>query len=256
MSSINSVRFTATAVKNLGKKGILPADEHGYRETILGALNVYNSAGEFYSAEGVRHLFESSSLLQKRISRNRLRCELGHPKKMPGESDQAFINRIFMINEERVCGHIKEVYLDDNRIKSENGTPIIAIVGKVAPSGPFADTLERSFNNPNENVCFSVRGFTDDVRVRGITNRYLKTIITWDNVNDPGISFAEKWYSPSLETIDSQLFTRRQIERSVQEAKLAGVSQESAQMNIHELFASMGWSIDHSGKGKPAFMNW
>lgn len=36
MSSLNSVRFTCTALQNTGKKGILTKDEDGYRTSILG----------------------------------------------------------------------------------------------------------------------------------------------------------------------------------------------------------------------------
>ena len=83
--------------------------------------------------------------------------------------------------------------------------------------------------------------------------------MTWDVVNCPGISIAEKWKSPSLESlavndIDSRLITRGEIERSMKTSKLAGVAQESAAMNVHELFASLGWS--EAVKGQPAFMKW
>lgn len=256
---LNSVRFTCTALKNSGKKGLLAKDEEGYYSSVLGGLNVFNSAGEYYNAEGVRQLFEASGLLQKRIKQGRLRGEWGHPKQLPGETDGSFINRIFLINEEKVACHFKEIWLDDANVKNENGQPVIAIMGKFCPSGPYADSLQRSLENPNENVSFSIRAFTDDQRIRGVTNRYLKTIVTWDVVNCPGISIAEKWKSPSLESLEmndeeTRILTRGQIERSVKESAVHGLAQESVTMNVNELFTSLGW-VD-SRTNNPAFMKW
>lgn len=260
MSVLNSVRFSATALAGTGKQGILPPDADGYYETVLGGLNVFNSVGEFYTAEGVKELFADSGLLQKRIQKGRLRSELGHPKKLPGESDQAFINRIFLINEDRVCAHIREVYLDADRVKGENGQSVIAIIGKVKPAGPFADVMQKSFENKHENTAFSIRAFTDDQRIRGIMHRYLKTIVTWDFVSDPGISIAGKWNSPALETLDTHLFTRGQIENTMNQTSMVGIAQESAMaasMNAHELFQAMGWSLGGDpNTAKPAFLKW
>lgn len=260
MSSLNSVKFTCTALQNSNKKGLLTPDSEGYYTTVLGALNVFNSSGEYYTAEGVRELFDSSGLLQKRIQKGRLRGECGHPKQLPGESDNAYINRIFMINEEKVACHFKEICLDDSSVKTDSGQPVIAIIGKFIPSGPYGDALQKSVNNPNENVCFSIRAFTDDKRIHGINNRYLKTIVTWDWVNDCGIPVAEKWKSPGLESLginelDGRNLSRGQLERAINSGIREHVAQEAAVMNANELFASMGWNIPKDGN-KPAFTKW
>ncbi len=259
MSNLSSVRFTCTALANSPKTGMLKPDADGYYETILGGLNVYNSVGEYYTAEGARELFANNGLLRKRIEKGRLRSEYGHPKQLPGESDQAFMNRIFLINEDRVCGHFKEVYLDDTRVKYDNGQPAIVIVGKVKPAGPFGKCLQESLDNQNENVCFSIRAFTDDKMIRGTNHRTLKTIVTWDYVNDPGIPTAEKWKSPSLENYNTKdlmdmRLGRGQIERMVNSIGGTGIAQESAKMTIDELMCSMGWDINRNDK--PAFCNW
>lgn len=254
MAGLNSVRFSCTALSGLNKAGNLPQDADGYRTVVLGGLNVYNSAGELYTDDAaVRELFQGSGLLMKRMGRGRLRGEYGHPKQLPGESDRDFINRIFLINEDRICVHFKEIYLDDKNVKDEKGKPIVAIIGKIAPSGPFGDTLKRSLENKNENVCFSIRAFTDDQRVRGINYRQLKTIITWDYVNDPGISFAEKFHSPALEDMSTKIFSRGELENSLK-AMPAGVAQESALMSADELFTSMGWT--QLRNERPAFAKW
>ena len=262
MSSLNSIRFTCTALNGMNKSGNLVCDADGYYTTVIGGLNVYNSVGQMYTANGVKELFESSGLLMRRVQRGRLHGEYGHPKPLPGERERDFLNRMFLINEEKMSHHFKEIWLDENSVKDHSGNPVIAIMAKVRPSGPYGKYLEDALKNPAENVCFSIRAFTDDFRERGITYRQLKTIITWDYVQSPGIAFAEKFSSPALEglqvfELEDRVVTRGQIERAfgapmVKTESGLLVAQESAKMNIDELMYSMGWSVET----RPAFRKW
>jgi hypothetical protein len=253
---LNSVKFTCTSLAGTNKVGLLQKDANGYFKIVLGALNVYNSAGQFYVFEQAKELFVSSSALMRRVQRGVLRSELGHPKKLPGMSDDAFAHRCLSIYEENVCAHIKSVELDFENVKDQNGRPVIAIVGWVCPSGPNAASLERSLNNPDENVCFSIRAFTDDFREQGIVKRILRQIVTWDYVNEPGISVAEKYKSPGLEEYN-EVVTRGQLERAIASASMSGMAHESELMTANELFTSMGWSIPAGGNiARPAYMDW
>ena len=246
----NAVTFSCTSLAGSNKVGILKPDENGYYEMVVGALNVYNSAGQFYVYEQAKELFQSSSQFMRRVNRGALRGEYGHPKMTPGMSNEQFANRVMSIYEENTCCHHKSITLDFDRVKDSSGKPVIAIISKVYPSGPMGHVLEKSLKNPNENVCFSIRSFTDDFREGGITKRVLKTIVTFDQVLEPGISVAEKFQSPGLEDFK---FTRGEIERSASK-QIAGYSTESARMNVDELFTSMGWS--DSAVKKPAYTRW
>lgn len=250
----NSIKFACTSLAGTNKVGNLKKDENGYWELVVGALNVYNSAGQFYVYEQAKQLFESSSQLMRRVQRGSLRGEYGHPKMTPGMSNQDFAQRVMSIYEENTCCHHKDITLDFDRVKDENGKPIIAIVSKVYPSGPMGHALERSLQNPNENVCFSVRAFTDDYRESGVYKRVLKTIVTWDLVNEPGISAAEKFKSPSLEGITEHTFSRGCMERSIKPTSQHGVAQESVLLTAGELFTSMGWNVPEASK--PSWMGW
>lgn len=249
----NSVRFSCTSLAGSNKVGNLKRDENGYYEMVVGALNVFNSAGQFYVFEQAKSLFESSSQLMRRVSRGSLRGEYGHPKMLPGMSNEQFANRVMSIYEENTCCHHKDITLDFDRVKDEQGKPVIAIISKVYPSGPMGPALEKSLQNPNENVCFSIRAFTDDYREGGIYKRVLKTIVTWDLVNEPGLATAEKFKSPALEGMDMS-FSRGEIERSVKAAKVSGYAQESALLTADELFTSMGWNVPASAK--PTWAKW
>lgn len=253
----NSVRFACTSLAGVNKVGNLKKDGQGYYEVVIGALDVFNSAGQYYVYEQAKELFESSSQLMRRVSRGALRGEYGHPKFQPGMSNDQFANRVMSIYEENVSHHFREVTLDFERVKDGSGKPVIAIVAWVKPCGPNGPALEQSLNNPNENVCFSIRAFTDDYREAGLTKRILKTIVTWDYVNEPGIAVAEKFKAPSLESLGTDiLLSRGELERCV--TSTAGLACESISLTANELFTSMGWNVPRklAQAAKPAWMQW
>ena len=254
----NMVRFACTALSGSNKVGRLTADENGYYTTVVGALDVFNSVGQYYAYEGARELFEQSSQFMRRVKKGNLMGEQGHPKFQPGMTDSQFAQRILSIYEENVCCHHKEIFLDFDNVKDEEGRPVIAIMSKVKPSGPHGAALRESFENPDENVNFSIRAFTDDFpdRSRGYTRRILRTIVTWDRVTEPGISVAQKFKSPSLEMerLVEHHFSRATMRRSLEEAQLSGVAQECAILTGKELFQTLGWDLVPGAK--PAFLDW
>jgi hypothetical protein len=249
---MNSVKFSCTSLAGTNKVGNLKRDENGYYEVVVGALNVFNSAGQLYVYEQAKELFEQSSQLMRRVQRGALRGEYGHPKMLPGMTNEQFANRILSIYEENTCCHHRDITLDFERVRGEDGRPVIAIISKVCPSGPMGPALERSLNNPAENVCFSIRAFTDDYRDGGIYKRVLKNIVTWDLVNEPGIAVAEKFKAPALESIIEQTFSRGELERGLRQGATNGMAQESTLLSGAELFASLGWSTPK----KPQWAGW
>lgn len=211
------VKFTAQKLAP-GKKGILPCDENGYYTMPIGALNVFNSVGQFYTMDGAKQLFEGSSSFMHRVANGYLKGEVGHPKRGNMTVDQ-YMARILTVEETNVCCHFKEVWLDDTfgkthpELKSPN---LVAIMAKVKPSGEKGAALKESFENPDENVAFSIRSLTKDVYVRGVTNRIIQQIITFDNVTAPGISHANMWSAPALESFEEQIITKRNVENFIQ----------------------------------------
>lgn len=250
----NSIRFACTALAGVNKVGTLKRDANGYYEVVVGALNVFNSVGQFYVYEQAKELFEESSHFMRRVRRGVLRGELGHPKPLPGMTGDQFAQRCLSIYEDNVSCHHKEIFLDFDRVKDEKGNPVIAIISRMLPSGPHGAALQRSLENPDENVCFSIRAFTDDFREHGVTKRILRTIVTWDQVNEPGLSAAEKFKSPALEGMFEQTFSRGEMERGVKPNPMMGLAQESVVLTGAELFASMGWETPRGQK--PAYLNW
>lgn len=254
------IKFTSTRVLPVGKKGIIKPDSDGYYTTVLGGLNILNSAGAYYVCnDAVRKLFEQSSTLMRRIKKGVLKAELGHPKQTPGMSDIQYYQRIMDIDEKNVCAHIAEVWLDDEFGKKHpeyNNPNMIGILGKVAPSGPYASTLKIAMESPKENCCFSIRSITEDHWEKGRTTKVLKTIVCWDFVGEPGLAIATKYNSPSLENftlVDEDMpITKRQIERLIGD-NITGtnLSTESREILHEVLYDTLEKPIS-----VPAYVHW
>ena len=197
---MNGFSLSCTALLGTNKAGTLKCDADGYYKVVLGALDVFNSAGAYYPESSARHLFQQSASLMRRIASGNLRGEYGHPRKEPGMSMDDFVNRVRDIYEPNVCMHIRKVEVDYVSFKNDRGQPMIVILGEVRPSGPMGPALKEQFENKHEDVCFSIRSLTHDEFSYGRVNKHLKLIVTWDYVNEPGLAIAHKWNAPGLES--------------------------------------------------------
>ncbi len=207
---MSRIKFTATKLVGSGKQGILKPDSDGYYEMVIGGLNVHNSAGEYYTLDGAKDLFQSSSILMKRISGGYLKGELGHPKKLHGMSDNDYVDRVHQIEETNTVVHFKSMWLDESYGRNNpncNNPALVAIMAKLKPAGAKPEVLQKALENPDENVAFSVRGITDDYYQGGKILRVLRTIITFDYVEAPGIHVANKFDSPSVESLSDIIIT-------------------------------------------------
>lgn len=257
--SKNNVVFSCTSLVGTNKVGNLKRTEEGYYPVVVGALNMFNSAGHFYTFDKVRDLFTESSTLMRRVKRGVLRGEYGHPRQN-GMDMMSFAKRIMDIEEKNVACHHMHIELDFDSMKDESGRPVVAIVSHVAPNGPYGHVLERQLQNPKENVCFSIRSFTKDRDVMGVLHREIKQIVTFDYVNEPGMSIAEKFKSPALECFSDTVINRAELEAVVANSAGAGVAQESSGLNALELFSALGWNknndLDSMVKNSPLWKGW
>lgn len=249
----NRATYSCTALLGTNKAGVLKPDAEGYYTVVLGALNFYNSAGDFYPYESAKELFSESSSLMRRIKNGACRAEYGHPKLQPGMSQRDFLARILSIHEDKVCAHIKEVILDDKSVKDVDGKPVMAIIGKVKPCGPYGAVLKESLDNPSENVCFSIRSLTKDVYDGIVNKKNLLQIICWDYVNEPGISVANKYQSPALEGINDKTinFSVEQL-TDVRDRQLKQVGMESAKTVVDDVIKQL---VKNNSK-VPTYIKW
>ena len=234
------IRYTSTKL-NLANASKLIPDERGYYKMIIGGLNIHNAHGDFYTGDKeVIELFDNSSIFQRRISSGYLYGELGHPTKLPGQSMNEFIQRCTVIDEKNIAAHFSEIFLDFDAIKETNsGSKAIAIVARFAPSGIKAEALERAINNVEANIAFSLRGFTDDVRMpNGRVSRTLRTIVTFDLVTEPGIPTANSFDTQKtigLESLTEQIVNVSDIQRAVETNTANGLATESSTLLSKDL---------------------
>lgn len=255
---MSNVRFTSTKLINAGKKGILTPDKDGYYELVIGGLNTFNSAGEYYTADGAKQLFEQSSTFMRRVNNGCLKGEVGHPKKLPGMSNDEYINRILSMDEKNICCHFKEVWLDFDFGKKNpqlNNPALVAIMALVKPSGPKGDSLKASLDNHAENVCFSIRALTKDYYQRGQTIRTLTSIVCWDNVSEGGIAIAHKWQSPSLEELSSYIIQKKALE-TIAYSDSNSIATESTRALALEAVELIGGDIHNKQSTIPLISKW
>lgn len=249
------IKYTETVFSDKGKSGLMTPDSDGYYTVVVGALNSFNSAGEFYTAKDVVQLFDNSSHFQRRIKSGALYAELGHPKKQLDQSMEQFYNRVVSIEETNICGHFSEIWLDFQFGKTHpelGNHELIAIMAKVKPAGAKANALQLAFDNPKQNAAFSIRGLTENKYVNNRVERRLTNIITFDHVTEPGISIADKIMAPGLESrIAREALVReatdtivdREVMKRVLSRNLTHVGMESSNV---ELFNDILRTMDGS----------
>ncbi len=207
--------FSSTTGNIVKASGGLKSDEDGYYKIRLGAIGVPNSSGILYEiTDSVRNLFNSNSPLMQRLLKGYLRSEQGHPKKLPGMTDADYVRRILKIEETLICGHIKQIDVEEGL----DGPGTVTIIGHVRPAGPYAKSLQDEFENSHSNTAFSIRSLVDQRIENGVIIRTIKTIVTWDFVDRPGIDTANKANSVGLECEDLLIIDKedpKQIESTI-----------------------------------------
>ena len=257
------ISYGCTALLGVNKKGILKPDAQGYYEITVGGFNVHNYGGAYYPMGQAKKLFEESSALMRRIRSGNLRGELGHPRK-ENMGPNEYFKRLNEIHEEKVCCHFADVKLDYDNYKSKSGFPMVAVVARLKPAGPFAATLQASLDNPEEDTCFSVRAAVVPAMEGGREVRYVEDIATWDYVNEGGIAIARKYYSMALENMgaaaemgDNLIITPAMLHHASQDCiKTMGLESNDAQALI-QLQARLGWNRPEQKKfDTPRYLNW
>ncbi|MBE0438357.1 MAG: hypothetical protein IBX57_01125 [Gammaproteobacteria bacterium] len=249
--------YSCTALVGTNKAGELKPDADGYYTLVVGALNSFNSGGAFYAADPAKSLFEKSSGFMRRVESGNCKGETGHPKMSPGQSRRDFINRVLTIEETRVCCHFKSFKLEEG-FKTKDGKIVTAIIAELKPAGPMGDALKESLENKHENVCFSIRSLTDDhFNPAGFLQKDIKTIVTFDWVTEPGISAAQKWESPSLESLDEADFiTPELIDELSKENERNPSSMETSGISLESIRHDLGWDKVEVTTTKPKSLNW
>lgn len=236
---MSGIYFTQTKLSALGKEGKIEADKDGYYTLVVGGLEVSNNSGSwFYVKEALEDLFNPSTIFQRRLRNGAMHAEANHPRRMPGESQDAFAQRYMETDMTNVAAHFKEVWFDKDFGKNNpqyNNPNLIAIMAKLKPFGPMGKHLKEALENNAQNVCFSIRGLADEGQVRGRVIRILRDIFAIDWVNEGGITVASKWDSPACESIssgDAMRITKDLLNRIATESSCMATESSKATVGI------------------------
>lgn len=200
-----TIKYACTALVGTNKTGALKPDANGYYRLCVGALNFTNSAGIYYDYESSRHIFEQSSSFMRRITDGCLFGEEDHPQWASDMSMDDYVMRIKRLDPKMLCCHFRDIEVVEEKT-GEFGKSIYVIYASVKPDRERGHLLKAALENPDQNVCFSLRALCDDRIIGGRRIRTITDLITFDWVVEPGISLAKKWNSPALEgfaTVDS-----------------------------------------------------
>ena len=250
--------YRCTALVGVNKKGIVKADPDGYYDVILGAFDYYNTNGAFYAFEPAKKLLEESSILMRRVRKGVLHGERGHPKQLPGMSEDAFIRRALAIDETNISHHIKDIEIDSENVVDKSGKKIIAVRGRIKPFGPGGADLAASLENPHQNTCFSIRSFTTDVHEGLLHVKNVIEIITWDWVVEPGLAIANKFDFPSMEDFSPVYFKPEHFAKAFSAAQQdfnKGFEDAGIKNDINHLMQRFGYN-KAAGLILPADARW
>lgn len=247
-----SVVYESTLLISTGKKGVLRCDADGYYDVTLGAFNTYNSSGAFYDAPSAKAFFDEGHDFMRRIKAGALYGECGHPVPVPGMSKTEWLVRILTIDPRNTSHHIKSLEIDETSFKNKDGSPMVAVMGRVKP---MIEKLAASLENPHENTAFSIRSITNDAFCprRGCMVKHMKKPVTYDYVIEPGIAIATKYNTPSLESLGTNaVFTDGDIDRAIDLTRKTFSGMESDSL-VQTLESLRERAIDNT-RPKPIFL--
>ena len=230
-------------LQSLGKEGKLKKVAPDKWEVVLGAVGILNTAGEVYKdtkqsrmavqglcdADSTEKLLLNSKLFQERVSTGKLKAEEGHPVYTPGMSMTDYERRVRTILEANVCAIIKKVWVQDHVF---NGNNIGLIMAQVTPHGIYGPACEKELNDPEVDVCWSGRYFSDLSNLGGRVARNIHTVVTWDKVTECGMPPASKYNSPSLES-NMFILEERDIQASMSLESSHAVSELSLESSFN-----------------------
>lgn len=201
-----------------GKKGVLKPDDEGYYYLNAGGFNIPNRHGLTYTANRyIQECMHPESDLNRRVSRGEVYAECGHPpmfffERIDGRIVRTkitdllqWINRLKMIDMERVCGHIREIVFDTSGWTPSNNAPIYNYIWiKPYLSTVFGQMFKENLDTPSMNTSMSIRTVTTPLKF-GDTTREAEYFTNYDWVPEPGMDWANKHQTAGCEAFHVEL---------------------------------------------------
>lgn len=196
--------------------GVLKPDANGAYKIIVGGLNIYSGNGFYYKyTEKIEKILTSGSFKMK-LDAGKILSEDDHPDFSVYPTQKLIMDRMVKIDKDNTLAAILDIeVVKSNKRDPMFGQPIYYIVATILPQGPHANKLIRMLQDPNVEVCFSVRSFSDKYTQNGIIIKEQKAFVTWDMVGNPGQHVAKKSYTNGnmldVESVYEKTFTDIEI---------------------------------------------
>jgi hypothetical protein len=232
-------KYSAVAMPGINKAGKTKPDDTGYYRYVVGAFNTDNYSGTPYPLlPSVEALFSEGGIVRRRLDSGLCKGEYGHPK-IEGMSLEQALRRLAVVDPLLTSHHIRKIDLIPH--KDEYKKDIILSMAELKPTGPYGPTLEAQLNNPDENVAFSIRSFTNDRLVAGRMSKVVVDALTYDYVTEPGIRNATKFQTASLEELfPSLMFSEDDLNKAIG-IRPASVAFEDDISTLRMVRTSLGW---------------
>lgn len=265
MSSLkNILSITSAALRMTAEdkeKVALKPDANGFYKVPAGALNVYNTSGQFYIGDqDVINIFKNDPDLKRKLEKGALKIEVDHPDTKGYTTLAQYMERLKEIKEINVCGVIGGIDLVElDKYANGSNKKIIQIFIHVKPDGPHAEVLKRKLEDPTLNLAFSLRSFTNDITTPGLpTIKKIINFINFDLINEGGITSAQKWNNIGIEdrtlmTLDISNTTEVKTIKQYLEDSIKNGSNESDKNSKREIITLLDDLSDQSDFSDPAY---
>jgi len=198
------------------RPGIIAPNEDGVYKIIVGGLNIYSPNGFYYKYTEKTHKALTSGAFKIKLEAGKVKSEDNHPNFSEIPTDAGKVARMLKIDDDNAVGVIVDVeVIKSDKLDPIFGEPVYYIVASIKPEGPKANVLIKLLEDPNAELCFSVRSFSDKYEKNGIMVKEQKLFVTWDRVTNPGHYVAKKSYTNAntldIESVDEYVFTELEI---------------------------------------------
>jgi len=200
----------------LKNPGVIEPNDKGEYKIIVGGLNIYSGNGFYYKHTPKVEKILTGGVFKMRIDAGKVKSEDGHPNFAIYTSAVQATNRMNEIDESNTLAAIVNIdVVKSNQKDPIFGNTIYYIVATMVPEGPHKDKLIALFADPNRDLCFSVRSFSDKTKVNGIIVKEQRAFVTWDRVDAPGHAIAKKSFtndvSMDIESLEEITYTEADI---------------------------------------------
>lgn len=223
-----------------GKQMTVKKNDRGWYRLWGGAFNTNNGRGDSYPYNKTieKEFTDPNSGFARRMAEGVVGGETNHPDLHLLDSKAKQMFRLNKLEKKLQCLQVMEVELDTKSFVNPDGSKVVGVWVWVKPTGPYADAFKAALDDPEINVCLSLRmESANKMRPDGTMVRTLTKPLHWDWVDINGMPNANKRVSSdfSQESLFDYEISYADACELCDLVERDGISQESLGMDVMEL---------------------